>query len=42
MAAIKYFTYIDEAVVVVIATNNAQHRADREIGKLEELIFGKT
>lgn len=33
--------YIDDGVVIIIATNNAPHQAEKEIGKLEELVFGK-
>ena len=33
--------YVDEGVVVVIATNNARRQAEGEIGKIEELIFGR-
>jgi CubicO group peptidase (beta-lactamase class C family) len=33
--------YVDEGVVVVIATNFAQHQAEMEIAKLDELVFGK-
>ncbi len=33
--------YVDEGVVAIIATNNASHQAEKEIGKLDELIFGK-
>ena len=32
--------YVDEGVVVIIATNNEPHQAEAEIGKIEELIFG--
>lgn len=33
--------YVDENVVVIIATNYAPHQAEKEIGKIDELIFGK-
>jgi CubicO group peptidase (beta-lactamase class C family) len=33
--------YVDEGVVVIIATNDERHTADREIMKIEELVFGK-
>lgn len=32
--------YVDDGVVVIIATNNEQHQAEQEIGKIDAVIFG--